>query len=62
MSSIRALRLHQEAGKVSARLETLDAETLGELGADEVLIKAACSTINEYVEGSVVGRTVVRVA
>jgi hypothetical protein len=54
MSSIRALRLHQEAGKVSARLETLDAEALGELGTDEVLIKVAFSII--------VGRTVVRVA
>jgi NADPH2:quinone reductase len=43
MSSLRALRLHQEAGKVSARLETLDLE---ELGAGEVLVEVAYSTIN----------------
>jgi NADPH2:quinone reductase len=43
MTAVRALRLHQDQGKVVARLEDLDLEALN---AGEVLIKVAYSTIN----------------
>jgi acrylyl-CoA reductase (NADPH) len=43
MTSLRALRLHQEQGKLSARLETLE---LDALSAGEVVVKVSHSTIN----------------
>ena len=43
MENFRAFRIHQEGGKVVARLETIG---LDALGAGEVLIKVGYSTIN----------------
>ena len=43
MQSFRAFRIHQEGGKISARLETL---RLDDLAAGEVVIKVRYSTIN----------------
>ena len=43
MEHFRAFRIHQEGGKIVARLETI---ALGDLGPGEVLIKVRYSTIN----------------
>jgi NADPH2:quinone reductase len=43
MQSFRAFRIHQEGGKIAARLETIG---LNDLAAGEVVIKVRCSTIN----------------
>jgi acrylyl-CoA reductase (NADPH) len=43
MQRFRAFRIHQEGGKVAARLETIG---LDDLGAGEVIVKVSHSTIN----------------
>lgn len=43
MSSFRAFRIHQEGGKIAARLESI---ALDDLGAGEVVVKVRYSTIN----------------
>ena len=43
MQRFRAFRIHQEGGKVAARLETIG---LDDLGAGEVVVKVSHSTIN----------------
>jgi len=43
MTSFRAFRIHQEGGRIAARLETIG---LDDLSAGEVIVKVAYSTIN----------------
>ena len=43
MERFRAFRIHQEGGKIAARLETIG---LDDLGPGEVVVKVGYSTIN----------------